>query len=174
MTEAEVIYQDPPYVGTKEGQLQTSFPASHSQPSILGSCRRSPELSVGDRSSWLAKEWGDFQGRGLPELKSGKSPANQDELVTPVPQRYDCSIRRPCRGQLQTFLIGQSAWLVGFLVPQPKIDSTPPVVEAWILNHWTTMEVSPTTDLLIQGTHLLNPNTHTPFYGLSGYAEFGL
>ena len=26
-------------------------------------------------------------------------------------------------------------------VPQPGIEPTPPVVEAWSLNHWTTREV---------------------------------
>ena len=29
----------------------------------------------------------------------------------------------------------------GILVPKPQIEPTPPAVEAWSLNHWTTKEV---------------------------------
>ena len=29
----------------------------------------------------------------------------------------------------------------GILVPQPGLEPTPPAVEAWSLNHWTTREV---------------------------------
>ena len=32
---------------------------------------------------------------------------------------------------------------MGNLAPRPEIEPTPPVVQAWYLNHWTTREVSP-------------------------------
>ena len=31
----------------------------------------------------------------------------------------------------------------GILVPQPRIEPTPPALEVWSINHWTPREVSP-------------------------------
>ena len=38
-------------------------------------------------------------------------------------------------------LFGHTTWHVGLFVPQPGIKPSPPAVEAWNFNHWTTREV---------------------------------
>ena len=39
------------------------------------------------------------------------------------------------------FFLAVSYTVCGILVPRPGIEPTPPAVEAWIFNHWTTSEV---------------------------------
>ena len=39
----------------------------------------------------------------------------------------------------------------GILVPQPRIEPKPPVLEAWSLNHWTAVEVWQFNFLKVQG-----------------------
>ena len=34
-----------------------------------------------------------------------------------------------------------TTWAYAILAPRPGIESMPPAVEAWSLNHWTTREV---------------------------------
>ena len=43
---------------------------------------------------------------------------------------------------LSFFFLAVPYTVCGILVPWPGIEPTPPAVEAWIFNHWTTSEVS--------------------------------
>ena len=57
----------------------------------------------------------------------------------------------------------------GILVPWPGIEPSPPAVEAWSLNHWTTREV-PTPHIYTVSKVLTFPECH--IVGITQYVAF--
>ena len=61
----------------------------------------------------------------------------------------------------------------GILVPCPGMESTPPAVQAWNLNHWTTTSISKLNNLVLLSFSLSSPSKVIHFVDVFKEPIFG-